>query len=275
MLFKRLVRGIGAAAALLCTACVGLVEQGARVVDGSFFAEATLAVYQGAGAEARIARNRDGAVHLLMKLDAFPFLTLRAAYEEGGGLRLAAFQFSAAGFDGWQEFTLDLEGSGVLDLEEGGARVGIAALSAGEISGGEIWHRGARLSGARALENLRGRGERIEALAAWMHGISAPVFTDQKAFEAYWKRLVLPELTPARDRPATWIREGAEWSRAEDIAWNATYTALLFPPELQRLRDSGALLRDWEEAAAWIYFVYQEEAVVREFTKGYVLPRTK
>jgi hypothetical protein len=261
--------------ALFCMACVSLVEQGARVVDGSLFAEKTLAVYQGAGVEMRLTRARDGTEFLLMDIDAFPFITLRAIPDEGGRLQLAAFQFLSSNLNGWNEFTLDLVGSGVLTIEEAEAQVRIDTLIPVEISAGEILHNGVRLSGETALSNLRNRAERITALVAWMRGITAPAFRTQAAFEAYWKPLLLPELIPAAERPVIWTRQNAVWKHAEDVAWNATYTATMFPESLWTLRDSGALLRDWEEAVTWIYFVYQETYVVEAFSKDYLLSRTR
>ncbi|MDR2419501.1 MAG: hypothetical protein LBD79_10695 [Treponema sp.] len=261
--------------ALLCMACVSLVEQGARVVDGSLFAEMTLAVYQGAGIEMRLTMTRDGTEYLLMNLDAFPFITLRAIPDESGQLQLVAFQFLSSNLNGWNEFTLDLVGSGVVTIKESEAWLRIDTLIPVEISAGGILHNGVRLSGVTALSNLRNRAERIRALVAWMRGITAPAFRTQSAFEAYWKRLLLPELTPAAERPVIWTRQNAVWIHAEDVAWNATYTATMFPEPLWTLRDSGALLRDWEEAVTWIYFVYQETYVAEVFSKDYLLSRTK
>lgn len=260
---------------LLCMACVSLVEQGARVVDGSLFAEKTLALYQGAGVELRLTRARDNTEYLLMNLAAFPFITLRAVPDESGRFQLVAFQFLSSNFNGWNEFTLDLAGSGVLSIMEAEARLRIDTLISGDISAGEILHNGARLSGEAALSNLRNRAERIRALVAWMRDITAPAFRTQSAFEAYWKPLLLPELTPVAERPVIWTRQNAVWKHAEDVAWNATYTATMFPEALWTLRDSGALLRDWEEAVTWIYFVYQETYIAAEFSKDYLLNRTK
>ncbi|MDR0636889.1 MAG: hypothetical protein LBF87_07405 [Treponema sp.] len=263
------------ALALLCMACVSVVEYGARVVDGSLFAEKTLAAYRSAGVELRQTRARDGTEYLLMNLDAFPFITLRAIPDESGRFELVAFQFLSSNLNGWNEFTLELAGSGVLTMLEAEARLRIDTLIPVEISAGEILHNGARLSGETALSNLRNRAERIRALAAWMRGITAPAFRTQSAFEAYWKPLVLPELTPVAERPVIWTRQGAVWKHAEDVAWNSTYTATMFPEALWTLRDSGALLRDWEEAVTWIYFVYQETYIIEQFSKDYLLSRIK
>ena len=232
-------------------------------------------MYRGAGVELWQTRARDGTEYLLMNLEAFPFITLRAVPDESGRFELVAFQFLSSNLNGWNEFTLDLAGSGVLTMIETEARLRIDRLIPVDISAGEILHNGARLSGETALSNLRNRAERIRALVAWMRGITAPAFRTQPAFEAYWKPLLLPELTPAAERPVIWTQQNAVWKRAEDVAWNATYTATMFPEALWTLRDSGALLRDWEEAVTWIYFVYQEAYIIEAFSKGYLLSKTK
>jgi hypothetical protein len=59
-----------------------------------------------------------------------------------------------------------------------------------------------------------------------------------------------------KKRPPEWKEENALWVRAEDVNWNAAYTESLLPEDLRILRDSGSLLRDWEEAFDWICFEY-------------------
>ena len=83
-----------------------------------------------------------------------------------------------------------------------------------------------------------------------------PRFRNIKEFDDYWQPLILPEVVSSRRRPAAWTAEGAVWVRAEDISWNSSYTEMIFPEELLRVRDSGTLLRDWEETLDWIYFIY-------------------
>jgi hypothetical protein len=39
----------------------------------------------------------------------------------------------------------------------------------------------------------------------------------------------------------------------------------VFPEALRPLRDSGAMLRDWEEASAWIYLEYSWESLLESF----------
>jgi hypothetical protein len=91
-----------------------------------------------------------------------------------------------------------------------------------------------------------------------------PGFPDQAAFEAYWKPLLFPELSKPKDRPAAWAGANADsgdWVLGEDIRWSAAYTEALFPEDLWPVRNSGTLLRDWEEAAAWIRLEFEWDTI--------------
>jgi hypothetical protein len=87
----------------------------------------------------------------------------------------------------------------------------------------------------------------------------APPLRNVEEFEAWWEPVLLPEMVPASRRPGAWTEENAEWSRAEDIAWNTSYTRAVFSEDLWKVRDSGTLLRDWEETLDWIYTIYEWE----------------
>jgi hypothetical protein len=60
-----------------------------------------------------------------------------------------------------------------------------------------------------------------------------------------------------RKRPSGWKQEGDKLVMTDDIKWNTDYTQRLFPEELWPVRNSGTMLRDWEEALAWIYLEYE------------------
>jgi hypothetical protein len=70
-----------------------------------------------------------------------------------------------------------------------------------------------------------------------------------------------------KKRPSTWTNTG-DWTTAEDVKWNTSYTKNVFPEHLRTSRDSGALLRDWEEALSWLYFVYEWNYIQRLFSAG-------
>ena len=247
-----------------------LVEKGGQALDGSAFAEKKFASYRRQGIEVRQVRAKAGKDIFLIKLDDFPSMQLRTALpEKNGAFFFSSLYFLGGSLSGWNEFTQELSGSGSLCVVENTAYLNISGgLETGSITGGKISHNGSKLSGKEALASLRGRSERIAALAAWMKaadmrtaGSTPPAhFADQKAFEDYWEPILLPEMARAKKRPAAYTDTG-EWVTAEDVKWNTAYTRAVFPEDLRSLRDSGALLRDWEEAAGWIYFMYEWEYI--------------
>jgi hypothetical protein len=265
---------------LACAACssfvngmVSVVEKAGMALDGSLFAEKTTAQYEGIGnLTVRETRAKDGTTYLLVSLAAYPFVTLRTTTpDERGEVKPLAFQFLAGSYDGWNEFTLELTGRGVFEPSV----LSIKELEPVAISAGKLLHSGRRLSGEDALVSLRNREARIEAIVQWMRGITAPKrFASLEAFEAYWQPLLVPEVADAKERPVIW-EPTAETKRGEGVAWNSKYTASIFPQDLWELRGSGALLRDWEEASAWIYFVYDKVYIIEQFSKSYILRKVK
>ncbi|MDR1618125.1 MAG: hypothetical protein LBS06_03645 [Treponema sp.] len=243
--------------------CLSLVETAGRVLDGAAFEEKTLARYRTErggpfpAVEIRELRHRKTGPALVVILKDFPALELRLVPAEGGGFRYRSLRYLGSSVSGWNEFTLDLSGTAAFSAGAGGGRFSGPGPEAGPISAGKIRRGDRRITEDEALTVLRNRHERILALVKWMKE-EAPGrnFADRKEFVNYWKPILLPEKVPRRRRPPGWrqaAREDARWVRAEGVRWNAAYTEALFPESLRPLRDSGALLRDWEEAFEWIY----------------------
>jgi hypothetical protein len=104
-------------------------------------------------------------------------------------------------------------------------------------------------------------------VAKWMkEQQNLPGFADQAAFEAYWKPILFPEILKAKERPAAWTADQTldrgPWVLGEDVKWNRVYTEAIFPEELWLVRNSGTLLRDWEEAAGWIYLEFEWDHII-------------
>jgi hypothetical protein len=166
-----------------------------------------------------------------------------------GGLTIdyGTVHYSQAFYHGWIEFTADyVEGEGIIGITQG-------ALKRGDTL----------ITGTEALGILRNRLDRIEALVRWMEQSGyARRFDEQAAFEEYWRPILLPETVAKKKRPAGYPAAPPAFVAAEGYRWNTAYTALLFPDtpenpenaELAKMRDSGTLLRDFEEAALWIFF---------------------
>jgi hypothetical protein len=247
------------------------VEKAGQVLDGTVFAEKTTARYQarieeGAAAnlEVRETVSKSGKPSLVISLEDFPAIRFRGSAPAGnGGFYLTRLDYLGGNVSGWNEFTLELSGAGTFVRSGGAAVLAFAAPPEPvQISSGKIRRNETRITGDEALTSLRNRYERILALTEWMRGREGvPAFTGRNSFEAYWKPVLLPETVLPNKRPAAWKNAGARWVRAEDLRWNAAYTENLFPEELRILRDSGALLRDWEEALEWIYFEYSWERI--------------
>jgi hypothetical protein len=226
-----------------------------------------------------LTRLRDSSERLAVAVEAHPTLLFYGtAPDAAGRVMLTGCSFLASGVDGWNEFLADAAGEAVFSADDGGAARFFLTqpLETGEISFARLRRADTRLTGERAVSVLSNRRERLRALADWMkEQPGAPAFKSRREFEAYWKPVLLPETVPARKRPADWQKTDAEWVFAEETRWNAAYTKRLFPEALQPLRDTGALLRDWEEAAAWLYLEYDWDNVVQSLTEGLTLTKTR
>jgi hypothetical protein len=254
------------AAALCWPGCTTLVERGGRLLEGD--GGKILAVYRSGNFELRHVRNRkSGAESLVLFTGSFPTLRINASVPDASGtLALLSLDFTSPSYSGWNSFTLELAGTGTFSPGGNGGTLQIEAVEILQISGGKIRHQNDRITGEEALSALRNRYERIRSLTGWMHErAEGRPFTDQKAFETYWEAVLFPERSPRRKRPPDWDRN-ARWIRAGERRWNDAYTMEIFPEELRPVRNSGALLRDWEEAAAWIYFDYRWENLAESLT---------
>jgi hypothetical protein len=260
----------------LNSGCVSLAEAGGRVLDGSAFKEKTLAAYREAPKKGtRVDRLRDkaGQEFIAIRVDSMPNLRIKGSAPDGeGAFFVHALEFLSPNLNGWNEFTLELSGSGsfVEGPSGGGAQTALLQLRPPletlDISEGKLRRGSARLNGPQALTVLRNRRERIAVLAQWMKEQGGPSgFSDLAEFEAHWKPLLFPELSKPKDRPAAWAGARADdgaWALGEDIRWSVAYTEALFPEDLWPTRNSGTLLRDWEEAAGWIQLECEWDAIV-------------
>ena len=273
---------------VLCAGCLSLAEKAGRALDGAAFEEQILAVYHtdavapavqvSVQMELRELQNKAGERSVGITLDRFPFVTLRgSAPDAKGGFYLTSLEYLSGSVAGWNEYAMDISGGGTLAL---GATQAVMKITdtpqAAEIARGRIHRYDTRITGTEALASLRNRRERLAALAEWMNSREdAPTGLDRNGFEQYWKPLVLPEMVGSHERPEGWQQETDRWVRAEDIRWNTGYTERVFPEELWPVRNSGTLLRDWEEAPAWIYLTYEWERIGALLSRENTLRRIK
>jgi hypothetical protein len=261
----------------LLSSCVSnWVELAGQALDGTAFTEKTIAQYQNeSGFELRRIQNRAGQASLVITTTDFPGVQIRTSDPDASGqFSLSSLSFICASTSGWNEFTEDISGTGVF-------KDGVVAMvrltspvEPVQISAGKILHNNNRLIGEDAVKSLTNRYDRVIALTTWMKEQSdIPLFKNQQEFEAYWKAMLLPELVSAKKRPLLWSEENAVWERTEDISWNTSYTEVLLPEDLRVLRNSGALLRDWEEALSWIYLQYRWHDLIETISKEYNLTK--
>jgi hypothetical protein len=269
--------------ALICLSCVSLVEKTGRALDGSAFAEKQTAVYRaeqngGESMEIRTMRNKAGESLVIITLEQFPAMKIRgSAPDEKGEFQLTARDYLGGSVHGWNEYRLDLAGSGNLVLGEKTAVLSVPGeVEIVGISSGRIRRYDTRITGTEALSNLRNRHERVLAITEWMNSReNMPSFNDCDAFEDYWKPVLFPETVSKKKRPADWLRENDQWAKAEDIRWNTGYTQRVFPELLWTIRDSGTLLRDWEEVLEWIYIEYEWSRIRELLSREIIFDRKK
>jgi hypothetical protein len=247
--------------------CVSLIEKTGQVLDGSAFAEKKIARYEaltkeGAACDMEIldAQSKSGQRSLIISLKKFPAIKIRGSEpDEEGNFTLSSLEYLSGNTSGWNEYSLELFGTGTFKTDNNSATFSIdGEIEHVQISRGKIRRYDTRVTGSDALTNLRNRGLRVESLTEWMKsGENAPSGQDRGGFNKYWKPFLFPEMCAKKKRPAGWQQEDDVWAKAEDIRWNISYTERLFPEELRPVRDSGTLLRDWEEAFEWIYLMYE------------------
>jgi hypothetical protein len=279
------------------------MEKTGKALDGSAFAEKKIAVYRTTGMELWEVQNKAGQRSVCIALQKFPTMLIRGSVpNEEGEFYLTSMDYLGGNTHGWNEYRLDLSGYGKLLLNEKTATLSLSdEIESVQISAGRIRRYDTRIVGNEALTYLRNRRERILSLTEWMNAPSLEVAPSEEGelseeggpseetartepvksvsrndFEKHWKPLLFPELVSKKKRPRDWQQEGDQWVKAEDIRWNASYTARTFPEELRAIRDSGTMLRDWEEALEWIYVEYEWNRITTELISNEtVLHRAK
>ncbi|MDR0442109.1 MAG: hypothetical protein LBH44_01720 [Treponema sp.] len=250
-------------ASLFFGGCTSLVETAGRALDGSAFTEKKTAVYrtakeEGTAIEIMEVQNKAGERSLAITLQQFPSIKIRGTMpNDQGGFFLTSLDYLGGDYHGWNEYRLDLSGMGNISFRENTVVLSLSPeIETVQISSARIRRYDNRITGTEALTNLRNRRERILALAEWMNNQENILFLPQsslKEFETYWKPALFPETVSKKKQPQGWQQEGDRWNKAEDIRWNVNYSQRVFPEILWNIRNSGTLLRDWEEAIDWIY----------------------
>ncbi|MDR2964821.1 MAG: hypothetical protein LBU88_03500 [Treponema sp.] len=263
---------------LLFSGCA-VMEKAGRVLDGSAFTEKQIALYRSnadlyryhehtgndAYIEISIVQNKNNEQSIVITFNNYPMLKIRGSYPlENTEIQTTSLEYFGSYTHGWNEYSMAMLGTGKLSLEPGGANFVITEnFEQVEITGGRIHRYDTRITGSEAVTALRNRHERMLALVEWMSSLEdAPKRLSIKEFEIYWKPILLPEMVSKGKRPLNWRLNTDTFQRAESISWNKGYTERVFPEELHPIRNSGTLLRDWEEALPWLYMEYEWENIV-------------
>jgi len=271
---------------LLFGGCVSVMEKAGRAFDGSASAEKKVSVYRAdkkkGSAEdmaVTVIKNKMSEKSVLITIDKYPMMRLRGSMpDENGAFSLNSLEYLSGSYHGWNEYSMEIMGSGSLSLGETCVLEISGEIEQIQISSGRIHRYDTRLTGAQALTSLRNRNERIIAATAWMAAFDVPekqTIEDIKDFESFWKPILFPELVSKKKRPDGWLKEGDIFVKNEDVRWNTGYTERTFKEDLYPVRNSGTMLRDWEETLSWIYLTYEWENIKEILSNKTVLQSVK
>jgi hypothetical protein len=272
---------------LLFCGCISVMEKAGRTIDGSASSEKKVSVYRAykkkGSAEdmaVTVIKNKTSEKSVLITIDKYPMMRLRGSMpDENGVFSLNSLEYLSGSVHGWNEYYMEIMGTGSLSFTEETCILEInGEIEQIQITSGRIQRYDTRLTGTAALTSLRNRNERIIAATAWMAALDAPErqkIKDIKSFETFWKPILFPELVSKKKRPDGWLKEGDVFVKNEDIRWNTGYTGRIFLEDLNPVRNSGTMLRDWEETLSWIYLSYEWENIKEILSRNIVLQSVK
>jgi hypothetical protein len=247
------------------------MEKAGHLVDGSAFEEKTISEYRSLKEDLKIemlvVEKNGGEQSIRITMEKFPMMKLYGSLpDENKNIHINSLEYLGGNTHGWNEYTLELLGEGSLSFRDIAVFKLNGKIEPVQIKSGRIHRYDTRITGMEAVTLLRNRRERILTLIEWMRSrenSTAASLTDIEKFEEYWKPILFPETVSKNKRPASWLQNNDKFNKAEDIRWNTGYTERVFPEELVNVRNSGTLLRDWEEALAWIYMEYEWENILK------------
>jgi len=261
--------------------CVSLMEKTGQAFDGSAFIFKTVSIYKTSSKENQevikisVVEKKDKEKSIIITLEDFPMIKLFGSFpNEEGVFSLTTLEFLAGSAHGWNEYSMELIGTGNLKFE-GTVIFKIEEIEPVQITKGRIQQYDTRLTGNEALSALRNRRERIIALTDWMSSLNLEKAPATDKFEKFWQPVLFPEMVPKKKRPNNWIQNADQFQKADSISWNTSYTERTFSEELWPIRNSGTLLRDWEEAIAWIYLEYEWKNIVELLSKETIFTKIK
>jgi len=189
-----------------------MMEKTGQILDGTAFLYKTIAVYKASvmdGApeniEISVVEDRDSKRSLVIHISQFPMIRLSSTYPDDNGLIfLNSLEYLGGNYHGWNEYSLQLLGTGRLTLGDTAVLENIREIEPVMITGGRIRRYDTRLTGNTALSALPNRRERITSLVSWMNSLDNPKAHSIDSFNSYWKPLLLPETVLRKHRPENW-----------------------------------------------------------------------
>jgi len=262
---------------------ISLMEKAGQALDGSASKFKIISVYSNSVKKNKqkpeikisVVENKSKEKTIIITVDSFPMIKLLGSFpDENGSFLLTELEFLAGSTHGWNEYSLELMGTGKVKFEDT-AVFSIEEIETVQITKGRIHRYDTRLTGNEALSALRNRRERILAITQWMLSLGLAKGQTIDDFEEYWQPILFPEMVSKKKRPDGWVQAEDVFKTAENIRWNTSYTERKFPEELRPIRNSGTLLRDWEEASSWIYLEYEWQNIVELLSKENILTKIK
>ncbi len=161
--------------------------------------------------------------------------------------------------DGWTEAVLRAEGNLCIktDSAKPGIRENMRILS---VDYARIRYKDNILGNDEGIKTFQRRLSRIEAAVAWLSdtaGERKPM--QEKEFTAWAGKNLFPEIYGYPEGFSASKPGKDSRIRGEGIRWDTVWTTNRFPRELQEVRNSGTLYRDWEETTSLFYFLYTWE----------------
>ena len=273
---------------ILLTGCLSLMEEAGRVIDGTVFKEKTITAFRSGlqddsqnEIEIAVMENRENEKSIIISIKNYPMLKLRGSYPDiSGFFQFTSLEYLAGSTHGWNEFSLQVLGTGRVFLgdiktQQLASLELIGEIEFASIESARIHRYDTRIKGDEALISLRARYDRITSLSEWMLSLNRQKDQVVKDFEKSWKPFLFPEIVTRNNRPENWRDEGDVFFSAEDINWNTSYTERVFPEELVSVRNFGTLLRDWEEALSWIYMFYEWDNIISILSNQSILTKVR
>jgi hypothetical protein len=191
---------------------------------------------------------------------------------EAWKLRIDRMEWFGNWNEGWTEASFGAEGElSLVPSGEGWAVAVERAPAIGQPEKATIRLYGNYFDGDEALGLLSRRWERIKAAADFVKERFPEAGPGAKRYGRAVRAFLFPELYGYAKAGAPLPAKGHGVKVGESVRWDSDYSASVFPEELRELRDSGTMLRDFEEGLGlWSLRqrwdrIWSEEIIVARF----------